>query len=135
MPTKMKKKLQLNHQEYMNCIADNIASNNTTSPKQIHPPDSLALYHMDSFIPQSFPTYIRQKCFIENTRKYLCKKYKWSIETYKTIDWKTQQTSIKNMTYHRQRQCKKYIHNFLPIGKLNFKMQKNAHSAIKMNQT
>ena len=28
------------------------------------------------------------------------------------------------MSYHRQRQARKFIHNFLPIGKLNFTMNK-----------
>ena len=108
----------------LNCIVDNIASHNTSTPHQIHPPNSLALYHKHQYIPQSFPTYIRIHFSITQTQKYLCNKYKWSMDTYKSIDWNTQNNSIKKMTSHRQRQCKKYIHNFLPIGKLNFTLQK-----------
>ena len=51
------------------------------------------------------------------------------------IDWNSQQMTIKKMPYHRQRQARKFIHNFLPIGKLNFTMNKKCPFCNKHEHT
>ena len=56
----------------------------------------------------------------DTAKKYTMKKYKWDEETYKKIDWISHKKSFQNIPLYKNRQGTKLIHDYLPIGKLNF---------------
>ena len=114
------KTFNLSHPAYLNCLADNIANNNTTKPKQCTPPETFAIFHRQQYIPQNFDKYMRIHTYNDKAKKYLMEKYGWDPKTYEYIDWKSHKKSFKNLPSSKQRQGTKFIHNYLPIGKLNF---------------
>ena len=53
-------------------------------------------------------------------QKIYYEKYQWDTTTYDTINWRSHKKSFKNLPSSKIRQGTKFIHNYLPIGKLIF---------------
>ena len=112
--------ISLSYPEYLNCLVDKIANNNTTQTSQCTPDNTFSILHHHQYIPYKFDQYMRTHHHQDNAKRYISLKYKWNNDTYQDIDWTSHKKSIQNFPLYKKRQIVKYIHNYLPIGKLNF---------------
>ena len=56
----------------------------------------------------------------EATKTKIKNRYAWSENTFNTIEWDALHTVINESSYNRTQQYNKFIHYYLPVGKLNF---------------
>ena len=83
--------------EYLNTLADSIATNNTSIPIQIHPPNENSVYLNNQFIPNHYTKILRKYCYRKEAVTYLQRKYKWSNETLLTIHWESHEENLKHL--------------------------------------
>ena len=114
------KKTDLTIPEYLNTIADYIATRNKTKPLQIHPPHKIAVYVNGYYIPDNIQYMIRKETFRVQAQKALCHKYLWSQDTFESIDWVTHGSTLRSGSYNKRKQRLKLVHNHLAFGKINF---------------
>ena len=110
--------------EYLNTLADFIATNNTSIPIQLHPPNEDSVYINNQFIPNNYNKTFRKYCYRKEAVTYLQRKYKWSNETILAIHWKAHEENLTNLPYKKWKQRIKLIHNHLAFGKINFESSK-----------
>ena len=112
--------LSMSTQEYLNTIADKIASNNRTTPQQIHHPSLLAVYVNKQYVPHNVPNFLLKHMYEEEAEEFMCSKYKWNKQECRQILWYQHKEVINTNIYNKRKFYIKYIHNRLPIGTLNF---------------
>ena len=123
-----KKNKPLSLPEYLNTIADFIATQNKTSPIQHHPPNENAIYINNYFIPYNIPKFMRKQCYYQAAADALKTKYKWTNSIFNCINWDAHERVLKN---NSSKQCKrrlKFIHNHYAFGKINFETKSNVHT-------
>ena len=47
-------------------------------------------------------------------------KYRWTLQTFQSINWQSHHKSIRDTRYIQTRFVKRFIHHRLPVGKMNF---------------
>ena len=87
--------------EYLNKIADLIASNNRVTTRQIHPPQLAALYHNRQYIPHDIIRFLRKNTYLQQAKEFVRQKYKWTTSTYDNIQWEAYSKNIYTPSYHK----------------------------------
>ena len=106
--------------EYINTIADLIASKNRVITRQVHSPKLIAIYQGGKYIPHDITRFLRKTAFLHQAKMFVRNKYEWTNQTYENIHWEAYTTSIYTPSYKQRQQRLKYVHGRLPIGNLNF---------------
>ena len=93
----------LSLQEYLNTIADFIATHNKTKPIQQHPPRTFAIYVDNTYITFNIPKFLRKHSFYKAVATSMKKKYHWSDETFDMIYWEAYDKCVHDNMFDTQK--------------------------------
>ena len=82
-----------------------------------------AIYIKGRYIHYQFERELRQQHFSEEAKQFLMQKYASNLQTFQSINWHIHNTSIRDIRYTQKRFIKRFIHQRLPVGKINFTLE------------
>ena len=118
---KVKGKDNLTLPEQLNSIAGEIADTYATTPKQYHIQSTpVAIYFDGNYLANDYQHKLRSITHFYQAKQYIKNKYNWSEKTFNDIEWNKHNKRIKKLGRHSTTVKLKFIHQFLPYGKMNF---------------
>ena len=100
----------LSNDAYLNMVAGYIARHNTSLPVQLHPPNMLAIFMHDNYMPHSITTYLRRYSNYDRAKQKLKEVNKWTNEIFNSIDWGSHRSLFTSCPFRKQVQHLKYVH-------------------------
>ena len=92
----------LSYPEYLNCLVDKIAFNNTTQTKQCTPDNTFAIFHLHQYIPQQFDQYMRIHHFQDDAKNISHRNTNGTITHIKTSNGNHIKRASSNSHYTKK---------------------------------